>query len=234
MDLRLHGKHALVTGSSKGIGEAIVRALAREGAIVIVHGRDREKTERVISSIVVQGGQAHCVIGDLTEDDAVERQVAEAETLVGTVDILVNNAGGSGGMKKSWETTQTSSWSSAYDRNVQAALRVTTRVLPKMRQARWGRVLNISSLAATMPPPVVPDYSACKTAMNAMTTSLAKAVAADGITVNAVSPGTIRSSALEERFREVAKEQGLEDANTPWKDIELAVLPMFAQVPLVS
>jgi 3-oxoacyl-[acyl-carrier protein] reductase len=133
---------------------------------------------------------------------------------------------------ESWENTQPASWSSAYDRNVLAALRVTTRVLPKIRQARWGRVINISSLAATMPPPMAPDYSACKAAMNAMTASMAKAVAADGITVNAVSPGTLRSSTLEDRFREVAKERGLGDIDTPWKDIERAVLPMFAQVPV--
>jgi 3-oxoacyl-[acyl-carrier protein] reductase len=184
MDLKLQGKRALVTGSSKGIGEAIARVLAREGATVIVHGRDREKTERVASSI-------------MTQDDAVERLVTEAEKVAGAVDILVNNAGGCGRVKESWENTQPSSWSSAYDRNVLAALRVTTRVLPKMRQAKWGRVINISSLAATMPPPTAPDYSACKATMNAMTASMAKAVAADGITVNAVSPGTIRSSTLE-------------------------------------
>jgi 3-oxoacyl-[acyl-carrier protein] reductase len=232
MDLKLDGKRALITGSSKGIGEAIARVLASEGAIVIVHGRDREKTECVAASIIAQGGRAYTVVGDLTQDDAVERLVIEAEELAGAVDILVNNAGGSGGIKESWENTQPASWSSAYDRNVLAALRVTTRVLPMMRQARWGRVINISSLAATIPPRMAPDYSACKAAMNAMTASMAKAVAADGITVNAVSPGTIRSSTLEDRFREVAKERGLGDTDTPWKDIERAVLPMFAQVPV--
>jgi 3-oxoacyl-[acyl-carrier protein] reductase len=69
MDLKLHGKRALVTGSSKGIGEAIARILAREGATVIVHGRDREKTERVAASIIAQGGRAYTVVGDLTQDD---------------------------------------------------------------------------------------------------------------------------------------------------------------------
>jgi NAD(P)-dependent dehydrogenase (short-subunit alcohol dehydrogenase family) len=83
-----------------------------------------------------------------------------------------------------------------------------------------------------MPPAGAPDYSACKAAMNAMTASMAKAVAADGITVNAVSPGTIRSSTLEDRFREVAKERGFGDRDTPWEEIERAVLPLFAQVPL--
>lgn len=231
MDLQLHGKRALVTGSSKGIGEAIARALAREGAVVIIHGRDRESAERVASEIVARGDQAHVVLGDLTKDDAVERLVKEAETLAGPIEILVNNAGGSG-VKETWENTQPSSWSATYDRNVLASLRVTTRVLPKMRQAKWGRVINISSLAATMPPPTGPDYSACKAAMNAMTASLAKAVAVDGITVNAVSPGTIRSAALENRFREVAKERGMGDGDSPWNKIERAILPLFAQVPL--
>ena len=231
MDLQLRGKRALITGSSKGIGEAVARCLAREGATVIVHGRDQQMTEHVASTVIAQGGQAHAVVGDLTQDEAVERLVARTHTLVGSVDVLVNNAGGSG-VKESWENTEPSSWSSAYNRNVLAALRVTTRLLPKMRQAKWGRIINISSLAATMPPPSGPDYSACKAAMNAMTVSLAKAVAADGITVNAVSPGTIRSSTLEDRFREAAKERGLGDEGTPWKDVERAILPMFAQVPV--
>lgn len=231
MDLKLQAKRVLVTGSSKGIGEAIARTLAREGAIVIVHGRDRECTERVASGIIAQGGQAHVVLGDLTYDDAVKRLMTEAEAFAGHIEILVNNAGGSG-VKENWENAQPSTWSAAYDRNVLAALRVTTHVLPKMRQARWGRVLNISSLAASMPPPTGPDYSACKAAINAMTASLAKAVAGDGITVNSVSPGTIRSAALENRFREVAKEQGMGDKDLPWKEIERAVLPFFAQVPL--
>jgi 3-oxoacyl-[acyl-carrier protein] reductase len=101
-----------------------------------------------------------------------------------------------------------------------------------MQQAKWGRVINISSLAATMPPSSAPDYSASKAAMNAMTVSMAKAVASDGVTVNAVSPGTIRSSTLDIRFREVAAERGLANEDTPWEEIERAVLPIFAQVPV--
>jgi NAD(P)-dependent dehydrogenase (short-subunit alcohol dehydrogenase family) len=82
-----------------------------------------------------------------------------------------------------------------------------------------------------MPPPNAPEYSAAKAAINAMTASMAKAVAADGVTVNAVSPGTIHSSALDRRFREIAVERGVADEDAPWQDIERAVLPMFAQVP---
>lgn len=100
-----------------------------------------------------------------------------------------------------------------------------------MREAKWGRIVNISSLAALMPPSKRPDYAAAKAAMVAMTASLAKAVAMDGITVNTVSPGTIHSVSLDEAFRKVAVNQGLA-ANTPWTEIEQMVLPMFAQVPM--
>lgn len=231
MDLQLDGRTVLVTGSSKGIGEAIASRLAAEKAIVVVHGRDRIRAERVADAILAQGGRAHVVIGDLTQDNEVQRLVEEAEALVGIIDILVNNAGGSGVTKESWETARPTTWASTYDRNVLAAVRMTTRLLPKMQNAGWGRVINISSLAATMPPPSAPDYSACKAAINAMTASMAKAVAADGVTVNAVSPGTIHSETLDARFRSVATEHGLQ-RDAAWPDIERVVLPLFAQVPI--
>jgi len=232
VDLNLSGKKALVTGSSRGIGEAIVRKLALEKAIVIVHGRDEARAEKVANEIVSLGAIAHVVVGDLTHDDEVEQLLEKAQKLVGSIDILINNAGGSGGVKENWQDTQPASWANAYDRNVLAALRVTTRLLPAMQAAKWGRVINISSLAATMPPPTAPDYSACKAAINAMTASLAKAVAADGVTVNAVSPGTLHSSTLDARFREVAEERGLCSKDAPWAEIERAVLPLFAHVPV--
>ncbi len=231
MDLQLRDKTALVTGSSKGIGEAIAMALAREGASVIVHGRDEAQTECVAKAIVANGGQAYPVLGDLTRDEAVERLVGEAEQLVGPIQILVNNAGGSG-PKNDWQTTESAGWAATYDRNVLAAVRVSMRLLPKMRQARWGRVINISSGAATMPPATGPDYSAAKAAMNAMTASMAKAVAAEGVTVNAISPGTIKSAKLEEGFRAVAAARGIAAKDAPWEEVQRGVLPLFAHVPL--
>jgi NAD(P)-dependent dehydrogenase (short-subunit alcohol dehydrogenase family) len=230
MDLKLDGKTALVTGSSKGIGEAIARGLAREKATVIVHGRNRAETECVAHEIIAEGGRAHAVTGDLTIDDEVERLIDEARALAGRIDILVNNAGGSG-EPEDWANSRPASWAAAYDRNVLAAVRVTTRLLPDMREAGFGRVINISSLAGLMPPAGRPDYSACKAAMNAMTSSMAKAVAAEGVTVNTISPGTIRSARLDARFREVAGGRGVA-ADAAWETIEQAVLPLFAEVPL--
>ncbi len=230
MDLKLDGKVALVTGSSKGIGEAIARGLAREKATVIVHGRDRGKTEQVAKEIVADGGRAHAVVGDLTLDGDVQRLVTEARDLAGPINIVVNNAGGSGGTED-WTNTRAATWASAFDRNVVAAVRVTALLLPHMRAAKWGRVINIASLAGMMPPATRPDYSAAKAAMVAMTASLAKAVALDGITVNTVSPGTIRSTSLETGFRTVGIANGI-PAGAAWEQVEQTVLPMFAQVPL--
>jgi 3-oxoacyl-[acyl-carrier protein] reductase len=230
MDLKLDGRIALVTGSSKGIGEGVARGLAREGAIIIVHGRNKTKTEEVAHDIVVHGGRAYVVIGDLTNDDEVQRLVDEAQAFVKPVEIVINNAGGSG-ETEDWATTRPETWAIGYDRNVLAAVRITTRLLPSMREAKWGRIVNISSLAALMPPHNRPDYAAAKAAMITMTASLAKAVAMDGITANTVSPGTIHSVSLDEAFRKVAVNQGLA-ANAPWREIEQTVLPMFAQVPM--
>ena len=230
MDLQLQDKVALVTGSSKGIGEAIVRRLAREGAVVIVHGRDKSKADEVARDIIDQGGRAFVVTGDLTRDEEVDRLIKTAQGFGRPVEILVNNAGGSA-HTGDWAITKAESWTMNYDRNVLAAVRVTTSLLPAMREAGWGRIVNIASMAGLMPPPNRPEYAATKAAMIAMTSSLAKAVAAEGITVNTISPGTIRSGTLEEAFRRIAPSHGI-DFDAPWGVIEEKVLPMLAQVPM--
>ena len=229
MDLQLTGKRALVTGSSIGIGEAIARTLATEGATVAVHGRDRDRAERVAAAITTAGGKAVAVLGDLTDDDAVARLAEEAGRRLGGIDIVVNNAGGSGD-KQRWEETPATDWAAAFDRNVLAAVRLTSRLLPAMRAAGWGRVVNISSLAGAMPPAMGPDYSAAKAAMKSMTVSLAKAAAADGITVNAVSPGTTFTPKLEAAFRKMASSNGWAEEAAPWPVVERAVLPHVVQV----
>lgn len=230
MDLQLGGKVALVTGSSRGIGAALASGLAREGATVIVHGRSAPAAKRVAEMILSMGGRAHFVTGDLTIDEDVAALTAEALAVAGGVQILINNAGGSG-VGEDWSNTAPATWASAYDRNVLAAVRVTTATLPHMRAARWGRVINISSLAGLMPPASNPDYSAAKAAMLAMTASMAKAVAGEGVTVNTVSPGTIHSEKLDRAFREAASSRGVR-SDAPWKDVEQAVLPLFASVPV--
>lgn len=231
MDLLLNGKRALVTGSSIGIGEAVARALAAEGVVVAVHGRDRHRAELVVQNIAEAGGKAYSVLGDLTNEEDVSRIAEDAVSLLGGVDILVNNAGGSG-PKQLWENTPAADWAAAYDRNVLAAVRVTNRLIPSMRAAKWGRVVNVSSLAGSMPPANGPDYSACKAAINNMTVSLSKAVARDGVTVNAVSPGTVFTPKLEAAFRKIASDNGWTNGDGAWSDVERAVLPHVVEVPV--
>lgn len=230
MDLKLDGKIAFITGSSKGIGKGIAKGLAREGVIVIVHGRDKSATEEVAHDIITQGGRAYSVIGDLTNDDDVQHLVNKAQAFVKPVEILINNAGGSS-EPEDWTTTRPETWASGYDRNVLAAVRVTARLLPNMRAAKWGRIVNISSMAAMLAPAKRPDYGAAKAAMIAMTASLAKEVAIDGVTANTVSPGTIHSERLDEGFRKAAAGKGLA-LDAPWIQVEKIVLPMFAEVPM--
>ena len=229
MDLQLQNKVALVTGSSKGIGEGVARGLAKEGATVLVHGRDRMKTEDVAHDIISSGGRAFAVFGDLTVSDQVDRLVRDSKAAAGSIDILVNNAGGSA-PAEDWTSTNPETWAAVYDMNVLASVRIISLVLPAMKASRWGRIINISSLAALMPPASRPD-SAAKAAMIAMTASLAKDVAAYGITANTVSPGTVHSISLDTAFRKKAIERGMA-IDAPWDDIEREILPMFAQVPV--
>lgn len=233
MDLQLDGKRALVTGSSVGIGEAIARALAREGAAVAVHGRDRARAEQVADSIESGGGRAIVVTGDLTDEEAVADVVEQSDRLLGGIDILVNNAGGSG-EKHRWEETPLDAWMATFDRNVLTAVRLTNLVLPKLRKAGWGRIVNVSSLAGAMPPATGPDYSATKAAINNLTLSLSKSAAGDGVTVNAVSPGTIFTPKLEAAFRRIASEKGLATGDAPWSEVEQAVLTQMFQIPAGS
>lgn len=220
-----------MTGSSVGIGETIARTLAAEGVAVAIHGRDRERARRVAEEIVTAGGKAEVVLGDLTRDEDVKGLAAEVKRLFGGIDILVNNAGGSG-EKQAWEETTAADWVGAFDRNVLAAVRIIDCVLPGMRVAKWGRVVNVSSVAGLMPASTGPDYSACKAAMNNLTVSLSKATAGDGITVNAVSPGTVFTPKLESVFRKMADTNGWADGKAPWLEIEQAVLPHIVQVPI--
>ncbi|WP_211199157.1 SDR family oxidoreductase [Asaia bogorensis] len=114
-------------------------------------------------------------------------------------------------------------WQAAFDRKILAAVRLKRAILPNLRKGGWGRIVIISSLAGIMPPATGPDYSAAKAAINNLTLSLSKSVAGDGITVNSVSPGTIRSEKLEAAFRHMAQDHGVtKDAS--WAAVERVVM----------
>ena len=152
MDLQLKGKRALVTGSSSGLGAAIALELAAEGVSVAVHGRDRARTEHTARAIEELGMQAVVTVGDLMKDADADAVADAALTGLGGIDILVNNAGAVLRMDNPpWEEVTPQEWIDSFNLNVGAAVRLTRRMVPGMKERGWGRVINISSMAGLRP-----------------------------------------------------------------------------------
>ncbi|HSW11533.1 MAG TPA: SDR family NAD(P)-dependent oxidoreductase [Solimonas sp.] len=195
MDLKLKGRRALVTGSSSGIGEATARMLAEEGAVVVVHGRNRERAERVAKEIKAAG----VAIGDLNNDEGAAAVHAEAcAALGGNVEVLINNAGGSstGNSSKPPSGIKAADYIANYHSNMLGAVRLVLLALPDMQAAKFGRIINVSSAVAIQPNNVGVDYSAAKAALNNFTVSLAGSLKGGGVTVNTVTPGVIMVDGL--------------------------------------
>jgi 3-oxoacyl-[acyl-carrier protein] reductase len=195
MDLQLTGRRALVTGSSSGIGEAIARMLAEEGCKVVVHGRNRERAEKVAADIKAAG----VAIGDLSTDAGAAAVHEEArKALGGNIEILVNNAGGSstGNTTKSPADIKPEDWISNYHANALSSVRLCQFSVPDMKAAKFGRIINVSSAVAVQPNNLGADYSGAKAALNNFTVSLAGSLKGAGITVNTVSPGVIAVDGL--------------------------------------
>jgi len=212
MDLGLTGKRALVTGSSSGIGACIAKLLAAEGVSVVVHGRDRERAEKTAVDITEAGGKAAIVIGELTVEAEVLRVADEALEAFGGVDILVNNAAGSTDAEdKSWFKVPVDEWEKTYRKNVTSAGRLIHKLVPPMRERGWGRVIQIGTMASTIPTSAQPDYGPSKAALLNMNKGLSRALAGTGITVNTVSPGMIRTPGLQRFLEGFAKKRGWDD-----------------------
>ena len=195
MDLKLSGKRALVTGSSSGLGEAIVKMLAAEGAAVIVHGRNEDRANQVADAIRKLGGTAAIAIGDLATDEGADA-VAKAALQGGSIDILVNNAGMTS--HKSWSDASTADWAEMYNNNVISYIRMIQRVVPQMKTLGWGRVVNIGGGLGIQPISEQPHYNATLAARHNMSVSLARQLKETGITSNVVSPGAIINPMVEE------------------------------------
>ena len=163
MDLQLHDKRVLITGSYRGTGAGLARVMAREGARVWVHGFEIEPAEEVARSIRQEGFEAHAVAGDIRNDDGA-RDVAAS---VGEIDVLVNNYGVAEG--GSWESP-TEDWIDIYQKNVLSGVRLVHALTPGMKARGWGRVIFLSR-SATSTELQMPHYYASKTALINMTVS---------------------------------------------------------------
>jgi 3-oxoacyl-[acyl-carrier protein] reductase len=222
MDLHLQGKRALITGSSSGIGEAIALALAQEGAIIIVHGREQKKVQHVEEAITSQGGTAFAVGGDVATNEGVSQLISQAHSFVDGIDILVNNAGAFG--FQGWATAAPEEWAALYNGNVLAAVRLIQAVTEHMKAQQWGRIIQIASDEAMFPSAQVPPYAAAKAALVNLSLSLSKDLARTGITVNAVSPGPVTTQAFQAGFRQMAAQWGW---GNEWQEIEQHLLQQF-------
>ena len=188
MDLQLTGKLALVTGSTAGIGYAIARTLAQEGASVIVNGRTQAAVDEAVNRVRAEAhGTVHGFAADLSRAEAAEELVRRHAG----ISILVNNLGIF--EAKPFEDIPDEDWRHFFDVNVLSGVRLARLVLPDMKRANWGRIVFISSESAVQIPTEMIHYGMTKTAQLAVSRGLAESVAGTGITVNSVLPGPTKS-----------------------------------------
>lgn len=191
----LNGKVALVTGGSRGIGAAIALSLSDAGADIAINFRTRSaEADEVCAAIRKAGRRALALQADISKSGEVSGMVAQIEHELGPVNILVNNAGMA--RQINLENIVEADWDEHINVNLKSAFLVTQAVLPQMRTQRWGRIINISSVAAQTGGLVGPHYAASKAGMLGLTHSYAALLAKEGITANTVCPALVETEML--------------------------------------
>ena len=206
MGLDLTGRRAVVSGASVGIGAETVRVLAEHGADVAFCARGAEAVDALAASLADAPGSVRGYAVDLQDADATAAFGDAVEADLGAPDILVNNVGAS--PSRNFLFMSDDDWMSLFELNVMAAVRLTRRFLPAMREQQWGRVVMMNTAAAKYPGAAIIDYSATKGALAVATKALARKYAADGVLINSIAPGRIRTEMWERTAREVAESRG--------------------------
>jgi 3-oxoacyl-[acyl-carrier protein] reductase len=208
---RLKNRVALVTGSSRGIGAAIAKLFAREGAKVALHGRDAAALSDVMAEIEWTGGRARPFTGDATNFGDIEDMRRHVERELGPIDILVANAGGNVSPPGPVEHIGEADWRAAVDGNLTATFLSVKSILPGMKERRSGNILTISSAAARRPNPGSPiPYAAAKAGIEIFTQDVAAQTGPFGIRVNCIAPETILTERNKERIP-AAQQEALRD-----------------------
>jgi 3-oxoacyl-[acyl-carrier protein] reductase len=202
----LAGKVALVTGSSRGIGAAIAKRFALEGARVVVHGRDEAALSAIVGEIERSGGKAIHVAADVTKFAEIEIMRGEVERELGPIDILVANAGGSFTPPGPLEEITEDGWHASIDGNLTATFLTIKSILPGMKQRKAGNIITISSAAARRPYPQSPiPYAAAKAGIQILTKVTAAQAGPFGVRVNCIAPETILTERNSARIPDAQK-----------------------------
>ena len=203
MDYELKGRLALVTGGSEGIGKATATALSREGARVVICARRPDVLEAAAEEIRrITEGEVLAVPTDVSKPDQVANLIQTINNTWGGVDVLVNNAGTASG--KPFENIGDEDWMADLDLKLFGWARIIRRVLPHMKEQRWGRIINLTALAGKTPGANSAPSSVSRAAGIALTKSLSKEVAPDNILVNTVCIGLIKAGQHEMKFKAAA------------------------------
>lgn len=204
--MRLAGKTAVVTGGGQGIGAAVVHALAAAGASVVVSGRTLSKLERIAGELRQEGRNVWAAPADVSDPAAITRLAAVAKEKLGPVDILVNNAG----VAESAPIGQVhlEDWERMLRINATGAFLCLQAFLPDMVERKWGRIVNVASMAGLEGAPYIIAYTASKHALVGLTRAAAAEVGKHGVTVNAVCPGYVETPMTEATIENIVRKTG--------------------------
>ena len=208
MDLGLRGRVAVVAAASKGLGRAVAHELAAEGASVVLCARTEATLAKAAEEIAgITGAELHAIVADVSTIEGIERVASEAMGRFKRVDVLVNNAGGP--PAGPFEKHDWTEWEKAVQLTLRSAVELTRRVLPGMRERRWGRILNITSIAVKQPVEGLMLSNSIRAAVTGWARTLANEVARDGITVNNLLPGYTRTERVEQLNAATASRDGI-------------------------
>ncbi|HEX8550146.1 MAG TPA: SDR family oxidoreductase [Abditibacteriaceae bacterium] len=242
MDLELADKVVLVTGSSKGIGRATAETFLREGARVVITGRDRSTVEDAVTSFAAFGDRVRSFCGDLNSGNGISSVVQETLAHWQRIDVLVSNVG-SGTGRGGWELAE-NDWSGAFETNFRGAARAAQAVLPTMIQSKSGCITFIGSIVGVESVGAPLPYSAAKAALHNYAANLARQVGHDGVRVNCIAPGNVlfpggtweqKLSERREFFEEyIRREASLERFGSPQEIADAAVFVSSARASFIT
>src|SRR3954447_17667567 len=206
MDLGLQGKTALVLGAGGGLGRAIAKSLAGEGARVAVGDINAEALEPTLQDIVVAGSEGQPLTWDLADLSLIDGHVSSIERRFGPVDVLINNTGGPPPTPASGQAPEL--WSTYFQAMVLSVIALTDRVLPGMRERKWGRIITSTSSGVVSPIPNLGISNALRMSLVGWSKTLAREVGRDGITANIILPGRIATALISFLDQQKAKREG--------------------------